>query len=584
MTTKPTAYAYIRYSTKRQGFADKDSVDRQMTSIKAITEQRGIELRPENIYSDSGVSGYEGKNQEKGKLKDLIDLILNQQVKQGDFVFVESIDRLSRQRMRLSKDLVYKILDRGVTLVTTIDGQVYSRDADGVRQDIMLTVIAERAHEESKTKSVRRISAWKRAKEQAETTGKVFNAHRPPYGVRFNPETEKFEIDPVQAQEILDIFESLKLVGINQTIKKLNGYSERRWTQFHIRNLIDTKYPLGYFCSQRKIDGKMVFEKYIENYYPQIVPFDLWHEAVETMQKRKVSKQSGRVSPDNYNVFRHLAVCGNCGAKMYFHQNFNAKSNSYYYLNCRSNLETTGKCRQRFRYDFAFGILLQMVYQATTDEDYDVHPWQNLMPENYELGELIHSSDSGMKIYQSTDKQIKEMEAAENFREILAQLLARKEAVSSKHRELIQAENEYRGHKIKLENYEKSLESGDGVVSATFLKIMATQEQKVAESEQIMKELQIEIAKSKSDITFYNFRDVIELNKTQEGRLRINQFFLQNDITFRFKFDKASKILFARIYQGKHEVEVQAKEFPILNPLGEYGLKNMAEYKDEIPA
>jgi DNA invertase Pin-like site-specific DNA recombinase len=84
----------------------------------------------------------------------LIDLIINQKIQEGDFVFVESIDRLSRQKMRLSKDLVYTILDRGVTLVTTIDGQMYSRAKDGMEQDIMLSVIAQRAHEESKTKSI----------------------------------------------------------------------------------------------------------------------------------------------------------------------------------------------------------------------------------------------------------------------------------------------------------------------------------------------------------------------------------------------------------------------------------------------
>ncbi|EMM2237739.1 recombinase family protein [Pseudomonas aeruginosa] len=577
---QPTAYAYIRYSSRKQGLADKDSVDRQMNSIKAIAAQRGIQILPENVFSDTGVSGYTGKNQEKGKLKDLIDLILNQQVKQGDYVFVESIDRLSRQRMRLSKDLVYKILDRGVTLVTTIDGQVYSRDNDDVRQDIMLTVIAERAHEESKTKSVRRISAWKRAKEQAESTGKIFNAHRPPYGIRFNSESEKFEIDPIQAQEILDIFESLKLVGINQTIKKLNSYSERRWTQFHIRNLIDTKYPLGYFCSQRKVDGKMVFEKYIENYYPQIVPYDLWHEAVEAMKGRKTNNQAGRCTPDNYNVFRHIAVCGSCGEKMYFHQNFNAKTNSYYYLNCRSNLEVAGKCRQRFRYDFAFGILLQMVYQATTDEDFTPHPWQLLAPDEYKSGELMTTLEGGAEIHQMTDEQESEIERAENFRGILAQLLARKEAVGDKHRELTKAENEYRGHKIKLENYEKSLASGDGVISNTFMKLLATQEQLVADAEQKVNELKSVIIKSKTDITFYNYKDVIELNKSQEGRLKMNQFFLQNGITFRFKYDKPSRTLIARIYQGEHNVEIQAKEFPILNPLGEYNLKNLALYKD----
>lgn len=37
----PTAYAYIRYSSKAQGEAGRDSVDRQMASIQAITKQQG---------------------------------------------------------------------------------------------------------------------------------------------------------------------------------------------------------------------------------------------------------------------------------------------------------------------------------------------------------------------------------------------------------------------------------------------------------------------------------------------------------------------------------------------------------------
>ncbi|MFT2189031.1 recombinase family protein [Pseudomonas putida] len=91
----PTAYAYIRYSSKAQGEAGRDSVDRQMSSIQAITKQQGIELLPENIFSDTGISGFDGSNKNKGKLKDLIDLIISQTVHEGDFIFVESIDRLS---------------------------------------------------------------------------------------------------------------------------------------------------------------------------------------------------------------------------------------------------------------------------------------------------------------------------------------------------------------------------------------------------------------------------------------------------------------------------------------------------------
>ena len=157
----PTAYAYIRYSSKAQGEAGRDSVDRQMASIQAITKQQGIELPPENIYSDTGISAHDGSNKRKGKLKELIDMISDMHIKEGDYIFVESIDRFSRQRLLQAKELVNGILEKGVILITTIDGQRYEKPnetnrIDDLQQDILLSVIAKRAYEESKTKSVRR--------------------------------------------------------------------------------------------------------------------------------------------------------------------------------------------------------------------------------------------------------------------------------------------------------------------------------------------------------------------------------------------------------------------------------------------
>jgi len=40
----PTGYAYIRYSTRRQGADDKDSVTRQKASIRAIAARHGVEV------------------------------------------------------------------------------------------------------------------------------------------------------------------------------------------------------------------------------------------------------------------------------------------------------------------------------------------------------------------------------------------------------------------------------------------------------------------------------------------------------------------------------------------------------------
>lgn len=347
----PTAYAYIRYSSKAQGEAGRDSVDRQMASIQAITKQQGIELRTENIFSDTGISGFDGSNKNKGKLKDLIDLIISQKIQDGDFVFVESIDRLSRQKMRLSKDLVYTILDRGVTLVTTIDGQMYSRAKDGMEQDIMLSVIAQRAHEESKTKSVRRKSAWNRAKTLADEEKTIFNGHNPPYGISFNKEENRFEIVEDEAQEIRDIFESLKYVGVSLTIKKINEYSKRKWTNRNIKHLLDTKYVLGSYMAQRRDENKKkVFERYIENYYPQIVSFELFNEAVASMKNRAHRKHYGNQTVGSLNIFRHSIKCSNCNASMLFEKQTNPKGVVYPYFQCFTRKELKNGCNHpRFR-------------------------------------------------------------------------------------------------------------------------------------------------------------------------------------------------------------------------------------------
>lgn len=165
----PAGYAYIRHSTKRQGGDDKDSVTRQKESIRLLAVQHNVEIPDENFFYENGVSAYTGKNLTHGKLKDLIDQIDSLRIRPGDYVFVESIDRLSRQRLLQAKELVNGILEKGIVLVTTIDNQRYEKATekngiDDLSQDILLSVISKRSHEESRTKSVRRLSAWSKAK------------------------------------------------------------------------------------------------------------------------------------------------------------------------------------------------------------------------------------------------------------------------------------------------------------------------------------------------------------------------------------------------------------------------------------
>ncbi|MGY2204037.1 recombinase family protein [Pseudomonas haemolytica] len=581
----PTAYAYIRYSSKAQGEAGRDSVDRQMASIQAITKQQGIELPPENIYSDTGISAHDGSNKRKGKLKELIDMISDMHIKEGDYIFVESIDRLSRQRLLQAKELVNGILEKGVILITTIDGQRYEKPnetnrIDDLQQDILLSVIAKRAYEESKTKSVRRKSAWNRAKKLAEEEKVIFNAHNPPYGIRYNTELNCFEIEEEEAQEIRDFFESLKYVGVSLSIKKLNAYSKRKWSSRNIKHLIDTKYVLGAYMAQRRDENKKkVFERYIENYYPQIVSYELFNEAIAAMKNRAQRKNYGNQSVGSLNIFRHSIKCDCCEASMLFEKQTNPKGVVYPYFQCYTRKELKNGCDQpRFRFDLAFGLFLELIYQSTTDEDFDVHPWQNEMPDTEIEYEWI-TRESGMRYRLPTQEDIDEEERVENFKELLIKLLSNRENQTKDNKIIVELSNLLLEQKSYRDNLMKSFAGfTSGVIPQEFLQVVSKTEATINDIEQNLAELQTQINIKKTTINIYSENDIIDLYKTEDGRLKINQFFVANDITFKFKFDKTTRTLFAKIFQNGFEIDRIAKHFSLHNPLKEFGINNLNEY------
>lgn len=586
----PTAYAYIRYSTRRQGDADKDSVSRQMASIQAIVKQHNLDLPEENIFSDTGVSAFSGKNRDKGQLKELIDRIESLHIKEGDYVFVESIDRLSRQRLLQAKELVNGILEKGIVLITTIDGQRYEKPnaknrIDDLQQDILLSVIAKRAYEESNTKSFRRKSAWKRAKTAAEENNKIFNAKRPPYGIVYNETTEKFEIHEEEAKEIQAIFEALKLKGVTQTIKDINKTSKRRWTQNAVKSFFDTKYPLGYYMSQRKEDGKMVFDKYIENYYPQIISFELWNEAKLAMSKRKVNKEAGRPAAGNMNIFKFAAKCGCCGEPMTFQNNFNKNSRSYYYLNCKANFELAGKCSNRFRFDYALGTFLDLIYQSTTNDYFEVHPWQlteieedMIVPENEREWLVMDGTQDTFEYRIASEEEQKQMQRVESFKTLLIQLMSDKAKNTAEQKEVIDKENELIRSKTRLEGIERSIEeSEDGYISKFVMKQLAQLEQEIETLTTELEILKASVNTARTDIKIYSVDDILKLFATEEGRLKINNFFTMHKIAFSFNYDKLLNTVYCKIYKNGQYLDKIAKAINTKDPLGDYGLGNLAE-------
>lgn len=579
-TDMPTGYAYIRYSTRRQGSDDKDSVSRQKDSIRAIAARHEIEIEEKNFFYENGVSAFTGANAaEGGKLKDLIDLIEALTIKAGDYVFVESIDRLSRQRLLQTKDLVYGILKKGVILITTIDGYVYrlhEEQKDSLHQDIMLSVISTRAHEESLTKSTRRKSAWKKAKEQAESDGFVFNKNRLPYGVLYNEETRKLYIDTKAQEEIIYIFENLKIQGVTSTIKKVNQFSNIKWTQARVKDIFETKYVLGFYMSQKKVDGKIVFDKYIENYYPKMVEDTLFIEAKESMTKRKIKKQSGRVTQDSVNIFRHSCFCARCGSSMVFMNNYNSKGRRYFYMTCQQNIET-GACKTRFRYDLAVKMFLD------TMSEFDKMNNSKLNLETIDLSKFKEIDEETKLIIENMNKSIETIteHASGVFKlaKLFIDLSKSKTTTDTKLKTKIKAITDKKNKlEITIQNLNKSVESiTDGVIPAVIIKQLTANEAELEKVKEELEKLSVSngIVKTQK-LEFTTLRKTIQFLKTEEGRLNIINFLTSNNI--RFSFDYYSECLYATAYVNKVKIaQIETIYEDKSAPVGVYGFNNLAE-------
>lgn len=568
---EPAGYAYIRHSTKRQGGDDKDSVSRQKTSIRALAKQYGLEIPDENFYYENGVSAFSGKNRTHGKLKELIDQIDGMRIKKGDYVFVESIDRLTRQRLLQAKELVNGLLEKGIILVTTVDNQKYQKATyengiDDLTQDILLSVISKRAWDESNTKSIRRKSAWDKAKEAAEKDLKPFNAKRPPYGIQFNEITGKFELDEIKSKEVEAVFESLKMQGVTNTIKMINQTSVHKWTSQRVKDLFITKYPIGYLYSQKKVDGQMVFDKYIENYYPPIVSFQLFEEARLAMKNRKSKNSLGRVSADNSNIFRHSAVCDICNESMFFSNNSNGKK-KYINLSCRKNFESTKKCSNRFKFDLAVYVLFEIVRRAEIiyklSSNYTPKPDERSPLDDY-YDEFGHIQKSGIAqperhnfsqnskyvwdFLNNPQKHISQsIYLAEKFSKIM-QGNAEQTKFKKENNDLLNEKAQMQQRIESLNKKVNSLVLADAdIPDVIVLQLVNAKKRIQAIDEEIA---QLTVAKAtKATVKIETLSEFEELFKTEDGRLKIITFINSSGLSFNFKYSKTARVLTTTLYQ-----------------------------------
>lgn len=511
------AIAYLRVSSKAQTADDKDGIERQIGSIKRIAAEKGVDFDTMQIYEDRGISAFVGRNAEIGELKELIDDIENLDIRRGDVIFVESIDRLSRQKLLKTKSLLYdKILSKGVKIITTSDGAIYQDHDDPnevFKQDLMISLIAQRSWEESRIKSLRRSSAWKKAKSD---TSKPFNAHNPPYGIIYNKDKNCFEIDKEKQTELVEIFTLLKNYGIKETLTRaIKNPKYRKWTNKLITNLFDTKYVLGFYKSQKRENGKKIFVEFVENYYPQLISNVMFDQAKSAMTERKTNNLSGYRSEGEINIFRHSIKCQKCGSTMIFEKQINRVGKTFYYYNCQSNREVKGSCvQQRFRFDWLFAVVYKLLSSVSI--------WKKLLDKSAD-NELNEENRLDIESqYNLTSDLFLSLVSKDGLRDINNEINDIKEDLSKKQHKYNSLENQLNA----FMNDDSDLE-----LNPLIVKLLSQTRNEINTLNHRLDALSLLLIERKEGLNLQSQYDFLELFKTEIGRVKINNHFIKNKIS-----------------------------------------------------
>jgi len=342
------AISYIRFSSKAQ--ATGDSFKRQNKLVEQwLKSNPEYELDQNMQFADLGISGYSGANAETGAFGDFLAAVKEGHIAKGSVLLVESLDRISRQNIRLATRRLTEVLESGVDVVTLSDGKHYTeKSLEDSLAVISMVLLMQRSNEESETKSKRVRSGWERIRKEAAETGKVMTSRTVAW-VKVNAAGDAFELVPEHVKAVKRVFE-LRLQGLShikiakamneEGFRTLNQYNPvvGGWSQATITDLLSNKSIIGYKVPSKSI--RVAGVKDIPNYYPAVV------SEAEFFAVQQLKTRSGRrPSSDNpllTNIFKGVMRCANCGHGMLI-SGVTAKRNGNY--RCRVRYE--GRCNAK---------------------------------------------------------------------------------------------------------------------------------------------------------------------------------------------------------------------------------------------
>lgn len=337
------AYSYIRMSTETQ--LKGDSLRRQLEASEAYAKQHNLQLVDSidgTPFKDIGVSAYRGLNAQEGALGVFLKALQEGKVEQDSVLLIESLDRLSRDKLLSAFSQFTSILNAGIEIVTISDSQRYTRDSvnSNMGQLFISLGIMFRANEESETKSKRIRAAWENKRNEA--ASKPITTLCPAW-LRYNAETGKFDKIPERVKVVKFIFKlCIESCGLYAIAKQLNGKKEpvfgrsKYWHRSYIKKVLSSRAVLGEFQAHQLVKGKrQAIGDPIKGYFPQIIDEQTFLLANAALVRRDQSAK-GRKGKNYSNLLTGLVYCGSCGNRMTLRNHGNPPKGGRYFK-CTSN-------------------------------------------------------------------------------------------------------------------------------------------------------------------------------------------------------------------------------------------------------
>lgn len=353
MRTVKKAYSYLRFSRPEQ--MKGDSLRRQTEPTREYAKRHGLSLDESLTFKDLGVSAYRGRNAQDGALALFLKAVETGKIRRGSYLLVESLDRLSRDKVLRALKLFTEILEAGIRVVTLIDEREYTSDSvsDNFSDLLISLSIMQRAHEESATKSKRLSAAWKNKRGKAQHDGHKLTARCPAW-LTLASDRKSFNVDVARKKVVRRIFDmTIEGHGKSVIARRFNaegvptfGDSEG-WHPSYVQKILESESVTGVFQPMRleTTEGKKTRVpdgEPIPDYFPAVVDRPTFERARRSRESRRIPV--GRKGQHFTNLFSGLAVCGECGASMHY-INKGAGTKGGAYLVCSNARRAVSNCK-----------------------------------------------------------------------------------------------------------------------------------------------------------------------------------------------------------------------------------------------